>query len=155
MRDIAKMIIPAVAGGLVISVLGFIPIVNYLCCLYVPLGGLVSAALLKMMGKGEKLESNDGIVAGGLAGVVAALIYAAVNVLVMFLLVGMQVGFGALASANSQTIEPLLAFGTAGILQVIIMGAIAVAFVLLYLAVYVGFGAIGGAVGASLLYKKE
>ena len=155
MKEIGRMAVPAVAGGIMIAVFALIPFVNYLCCLYVPFGGFASAALLKMLGNGEKMKSGDGMKAGALAGVVAAVIYALVAVVILALITGVQVGLGAFASAASQTLDPLLAFGAMGLVQALVMGAIMIGFVAFYLLFYVSFGAIGGAIGESLLYKKE
>ena len=155
MASMGRMIIPALIGGIIISVCSMIPFVGYLCCLYVPFGGLVAAALTKSMGKeGEKLESGDGMTAGALAGVVAALLYALLMAVIALVFGGLQVGLGALAALASRSLEPLLAFGTMGIVYTVVMLLCALLVAVVYFAIYATLGAVGGMIGASMLYKK-
>lgn len=160
MANIGRMIIPAVAGGMLITIfslaLSVIPFATYVCCFaYIPFGGFISAALTKLMNGGEKLESRDGIVAGALAGFVAALLSAVVMLLLIFVFGGLQFGVGALGSLAANDLAPLLAFGGTGLIAAVVMLAVTIAITAFYFIVDGVLGAIGGAICAALLYRKS
>lgn len=160
MASIGRMIIPAVVGGMMITIfslmLSIIPLASYVCCfVYVPFGGFISAVATKMMSGGEKLESKDGMAAGALAGFVAALLSAVVMLLVIFVFGGLQLGVGALGSLAANDLAPLLAFGGTGLIASVVMLAVAIAITAFYFIVDGVLGAIGGAICAALMYGKN
>lgn len=75
---ITRYFLPALVGGLIAGVLSLIPIVNflnYLCCMWVIVGGVISSwLLLRRGGVSPDARLKQGATAGAFAGVVAALI---------------------------------------------------------------------------------
>ena len=67
------------AGGALFGVLSALPIVDTCCCLWMIGGGMV-AAYLTQQGRPEPIQLGDGALAGLLAGVVGAVIYAVASV---------------------------------------------------------------------------
>jgi hypothetical protein len=65
---------PAIAGGLLIGVLSVLPFVNFCCCLWVVIGGLL-AAYLRQQGQAEPLDAADAALVGLMAGVLGALLF--------------------------------------------------------------------------------
>jgi hypothetical protein len=76
---------PALLGGLLIGVLSSVPVVssaNACCCLWVLVGGVLTA-YLKQQNQPEPLETADAVLAGLLAGLIGAVIASIGNLLVL------------------------------------------------------------------------
>lgn len=76
-----KMLQPALLGGLMIGVLGALPIVNIAncCCLWV-IGGGVVASYLMQSSHPRPITAGDGAVVGLLAGVFGAIVWLIVSI---------------------------------------------------------------------------
>ncbi|MEW5983904.1 MAG: hypothetical protein AB1806_16245 [Acidobacteriota bacterium] len=76
------MLMPALWGGVTIGLLSALPVVgagNCCCCLWVVSGGVVAAYLLQA-NTAEPVALGDGALAGLLAGLFGAVVYAVVSV---------------------------------------------------------------------------
>jgi hypothetical protein len=75
-----KRLQPAVFGGLLIGVLSALPIVSVgnCCCLWIVGGGLLAAYLMQA-NHPEPIDLGDGAVAGLLAGIIGAFVWALVS----------------------------------------------------------------------------
>jgi hypothetical protein len=71
------------AGGAVFGVLSALPVVDTCCCLWMVCGGM-AAAYLTQQGRPEPIQLGDGALAGLLAGVAGAVIYAVTSLPVQF-----------------------------------------------------------------------
>ncbi len=72
------------AGGVVLGVLSALPIVDTCCCLWMIAGGMV-AAYLTQQNRPDPIQMGDGALAGLLAGIAGAVIYALVSLPVQFI----------------------------------------------------------------------
>ncbi len=134
MADISKMLVPAIAGGVVAGIATSIPIIkwlNVLCCLWFIIGGAIAAwMLIKSIGK---IKLTDGAIVGALSGIIAGIIAAVIGTI--FGIAGSIVNFP----------------GSSGIGIEVISGIIGV---FIYPIFGVVFGAIGGVIVAKLSESK-
>jgi len=70
---------PALLGGLIVGLLSAIPILNYCCCVWA-IGGGGLASYLYIKSSPTKINTGDGAMLGGLAGVIGAVLYLIVGV---------------------------------------------------------------------------
>lgn len=70
---------PSLKGGLVLGVLSGIPLVGCLCCIWVMGGGGLATWLLNKQRPGT-LKYGDGALAGGLSGIIGALVATVIGV---------------------------------------------------------------------------
>jgi len=148
MTQIKDMALPAIAGGVLASVITFIisflgsivPFIGFLnlCCfLWIIAGGFLAAYMLK--NKTGKIEMKDGAIVGVLSGVV----YAVMATLLISILIVLGSGISMAYGDMGQTVGVGAAFG----LMVIIISF------LINLVLGAIFGAIGGVIGAAVLKK--
>jgi hypothetical protein len=69
---------PALLGGLFIGVLSSLPVLNYCCCLWVIVGGMLTA-YLQQQRRTEPVEAGEAALGGLIAGLVGAVIALAVS----------------------------------------------------------------------------
>jgi hypothetical protein len=77
---------PAIIGGLVLGILYCIPFVNFCCCLWMVLGGVIASRALVKSSPVYPVKTGDGAVAGALAGVVGALVWLVIGIPIGLLL---------------------------------------------------------------------
>jgi hypothetical protein len=70
---------PALLGGLIVGLLSAIPILNYCCCVWA-IGGGGLASYLYIKSSPTKINTGDGAMLGGLAGIIGAVLYLIVGV---------------------------------------------------------------------------
>ncbi len=86
---------PALLGGLFIGVLSALPIIsagNLCCCLWI-IGGGIIAAYLVQVNSPTAMTTGDGAVAGLIAGVSGAAVYAVVSIPIKLLMAPFEVRF--------------------------------------------------------------
>src|SRR5687768_4898440 len=85
---------PAIIGGVVLGILSVIPFVNWVnfcCCLWAILGGLL-AAHLYVKSSPTPTSAGDGAIVGALAGVVGGVIVIFIGIPVSYLASGLMTG---------------------------------------------------------------
>jgi uncharacterized protein YneF (UPF0154 family) len=70
---------PALLGGLIVGLLSAIPILNYCCCVWA-IGGGGLASYLYIKSSPTRVNTGDGAMLGGLAGLIGAVLYLIVGV---------------------------------------------------------------------------
>ncbi len=149
------MLRSALLGGTLIGVWSVLPFFSQCCCLWVPLGGVLTAYLLQEASE-SAITVGDGAVAGLLAGIVGAILEAVLSVPVYFLVapfrarligwvlstgVGASGPFGSLPVSEQPTVLGAVSQAFVGLLAMLLVGAI--------------FATIGGMVGAALFARRR
>lgn len=75
---------PALLGGLIIGVLSLIPFVNYCCCIWAVLGGLLATFLYIRSAPGP-VSTGEGAQVGAISGVIGSVIYLIIGIPVALL----------------------------------------------------------------------
>src|SRR5262249_9523550 len=130
---------PALLGGLVAGILSVIPLVNYCCCIWAVLGGLL-AGFLYIKSSPVPVSTGEGAVVGVLAGVVGSIIY---------LIIGLPL---ALIFGTAQIEAALRQSGMAVPLSGI---ALVLLSMLLFVVLLLVFTAIGGLISVPIFGKKQ
>ena len=145
---------PALIGGVVLGLLSVIPFVNFVnfcCCLWAILGGML-ASHLYVKGSVTPVSTGDGAIVGALAGVVGGVIALVLGIPISILTSGLMTGFfvSLLEGINPSQAEMMRAQMEAG--QTVI-GAIVNGLILAVLLVI--FSTIGGLIGVSIFEKRK
>jgi hypothetical protein len=145
---------PALIGGVVLGLLSVIPFVNFVnfcCCLWAILGGML-ASHLYVKGSATPASSGDGAIVGALAGVVGGVIALVLGIPISILTSGLMTGFfvGLLEGINPAQAEMMRAQIEAG---QTVLGAIVNGLILAVLLVI--FSTIGGLIGVSIFEKRK
>lgn len=143
-------LISALIAGVVIGLLGNLPLlnlVNCILCLWVWLGGILAVFLYRRFEKGQSvLTAGQGAGLGALAGLIGAFVGVVVYALTSFISMPLYANM-----ARFFEIEGDLPFDTVSPSSVLASTFI---FFLLDVVLYPLFGAISGFITASLLVKK-
>ena len=143
---------PALIGGVILGILSAIPAVNYCCCIWAAVGGLI-AANMYIKSSPNPVTPADGAVVGAIAG--------AIGVVLIFVIgIPLQLIFGAammsMMSGIVQNADPSQA---AQMREAIAAGGIgfgrAIMSALMSGVVAVIFSALGGLLGVSLFEKRK
>src|SRR4029079_1927710 len=130
---------PALLGGLIVGVLSAIPFINYCCCIW-SIGGGAPAAFLLIKGSAVPVQTGDGAVVGGLAGVVGGIIY-----LVLGLPITIFFGMAAMEEQLSNSGVHLPFSGMILMIVASIAGAIFLAML----------ATLGGVIGVAIFEKRK
>jgi hypothetical protein len=149
------MLRPAALGGLFIGVLSALPIIgaaNCCCCLWIVAGGALSAYLAGS-GRATSLNPGEGAIVGGLAGVVGALVWIPVTIVVAIIMTPVEQAIVGSILSNARDLPPEVRemFENWGQSPSVVRYLIG--FILQFFAGGV-FGAIGGLVGA-MFFRKD
>jgi hypothetical protein len=144
---------PALLGGAFIGVLSALPFVsagNACCCLWVILGGVITAYLMQQ-NHAEPITLGDGAVGGFVAGLIGAVIYVVVAIPFSFLLGPMQRQMMDAMMANNPDFPPAMrdwiTSMSGGMLSIVL------SFTFMLVAGVI-FGTLGGVIGAAIFKKN-
>jgi len=147
-----EMFIPALIGGAVAGIISGIPVVGCFCCIWV-IGGAILAAYLLVKDSPVALSSGDGAIVGVFTGIVAAVVYSIVNILLKDL---NREFFQKLIERVAEYMEEM----PPGFEEMLEGGGIETSVPGFFLGlvvsaiVFSAFGALGGIIGISLFGKK-
>ena len=130
---------PALLGGLIVGVLSAIPFINYCCCIWT-LGGGALAAFLYIKRSPMPVNTADGAIVGGLAGVVGGVMY-----LILGLPIAILIGMG---SMEEQFARQGIHLPFSGVILMILFGIIG-AVILAVLTT------LGGIIGVAIFEKRK
>lgn len=144
---------PAIIGGVVLGILSVIPFVNWVnfcCCLWAILGGLL-ASHLYVKGSTTPASTGDGAIVGAMAGVVGGVIVIIIGIPVSYLASGVMTGIlvGFLEGLNPAQADMMRAQMEAQS----IAGHIVNGFILAVLLIV--FSTLGGLIGISIFEKRK
>jgi len=143
------MIVPALIAGVVVGIIGQIPLINCcnICCLWIIAGGALAAYLLS---RKDKIELVDGAVVGALSGLVYAVVATIVGFAVgqLISMLGLNLS---LLGGDTGSLDYMSQMGAN--LGVGVLGALIGLCVRLILGVV--FGAVGGVVATKALEKRK
>jgi hypothetical protein len=144
---------PAIIGGVVLGILSVIPFVNWVnfcCCLWAILGGLL-ASHLYVKGSPTPASTGDGAIVGAMAGAVGGVIAIIIGIPVSYLASGVMTGIlvGFLEGVNPAQAEMMRAQMEAQS----IAGHIVNGFILAVLLIV--FSTLGGLIGISIFEKRK
>jgi hypothetical protein len=144
---------PAIIGGVVLGILSVIPFVNWVnfcCCLWAILGGLL-ASHLYVKGSTTPASTGDGAIVGAMAGVVGGVIVIIIGIPVSYLASGVMTGIlvGFLEGMNPAQADMMRAQMEAQS----IAGHIVNGFILAVLLIV--FSTLGGLIGVSIFEKRK
>ncbi|HEX8149308.1 MAG TPA: hypothetical protein VF591_19150 [Pyrinomonadaceae bacterium] len=144
---------PALIGGVILGVLSAIPAVNYCCCIWALVGGLI-AANLYIKSSPNPVAPADGAVVGALAGVVGVVLIVVIGIPLQLVLgtALMSVMQGVMQNADPRQAEQFReAMAASG--GITIFSAIKGALITGVTAVI--FSAVGGLLGVALFEKRK
>lgn len=147
---------PALLGGVAIGVLSALPIINLgncLCCLWVILGGALSAWLLQQ-GSSTRIATLDGGVVGLFAGSIGGVIAGLISFVVNLAFGPMQAAMIQRTIEQSDDLPPELRALLEGLQTDAMLGVTVIAFSLVFVLVCAVVGTIGGLFGA-LIFGKD
>jgi hypothetical protein len=144
---------PAIIGGVVLGILSVIPFVNWVnfcCCLWAILGGLL-ASHLYVKSSPTPASTGDGAIVGALAGVVGGVIVIFLGIPISYLASGVMSGIlvGFLEGMNPAQAELMRAQLEAQSIAGHIVNGIILAVLL------VVFSTLGGLIGISVFEKRK
>lgn len=144
---------PALIGGLVMGVLGGLPIVsagNLCCCMWVILGGVLAAYVLQQ-NESAPITTSDGAMVGLLAGLVGAFVYLIISIPISFLIAPMErMVVQRMVERFGEMPPEFREFATRGVGQ----GLRLIAGFFFYLFVGAAFSTVGGIIGQAIFQKK-
>lgn len=151
----ASTLQPALLGGVAIGVLSALPVINLAncCCAWILFGGGLAAYLMQQNSP-TRISIGDGAIVGLLAGVIGALIWGVVSVVVNLTLGPFQAAMLQRVMENSQDLPPELRSLFEGLQGGVVFGAAWLVIMLVMLFVSALFGLIGGLFGA-LIFGKD
>jgi hypothetical protein len=146
---------PAALGGLFIGVLSALPLVstgNCCCCLWIVSGGAI-AAYLQVQQQNRSLTGGEGAAVGALAGVIGAIVWLPIVILVAIVLGPIQEAVVEMILRDVRDLPPEVREALERMGQP--EGAAAYVF-LFFFQLFIGsiFASIGGVLGA-MYFKKE
>lgn len=144
---------PAIIGGVILGVLSAIPAVNYCCCIWALVGGLV-AAHLYIKASPNPVTPADGAIVGAIAGGVGVVLIIVIGIPLNLILGAAMMSMmgGIMQNADpSQAAQLREAMAASG--GVTIFNAIKGAVISSVIAVI--FSAVGGLLGVALLEKRK
>jgi hypothetical protein len=140
---------PALLGGLFIGVLSSLPIVSACCCLWVVVGGVLTAYLQQQRSP-EPVEAAEAALGGVIAGLVGAMILIPISAASMLFVDFQQQIRGAMdqwwPQVPSDFRERVIAMST-GLTGVVVLAAFT-------LPMYAVLGMLGGLLGFAIFRKK-
>jgi hypothetical protein len=145
---------PALLGGLFIGVLSALPVVNsanFCCCLWVVVGGVLTA-YLQQQARPAPLDSTEAALGGLLAGAIGAVLYIAA----MAIMLSGAMGAGIIEQVR-QGIEEnpqVPAEVRDRIIDLVSGGGFLLLFAAITLPVYAVFGMLGSLLGLAIFRKK-
>ena len=142
----------ALIGGCVAGFLSVIPIVNllnFICCLWVLVGGGIAVYILTTSAPGP-ITYGNGAVVGLLAGIITGVIYWVINVLII-------AGFGTGLAYLEQLAERFPQFEEyLGMARTATVGAGMIIVVLFFIIIICAiFGTLGGVIGTAIFVRKK
>ena len=144
---------PALVGGLVMGVLGGLPIIsagNLCCCLWVITGGVIAAYVLQQ-NEAAPITTGDGAAVGLLAGIVGAFVYLIISIPISFLVAPMErMLFQRMVERFGDMPPEFREFASRGVTQ----GVRLMASFVMYLFVGSAFSTVGGVIGQAIFQKK-
>jgi hypothetical protein len=144
---------PALIGGVIVGILSAIPLVNYCCCIWALVGGLI-AANIYIKASPNPVTPADGAIVGAIAGVIGVVLIVVIGIPLQLILgtAVMSMMSGAMQNADpaqaAQFNEALAASGGVTVFNAI-KGA------LLSSVVAVIFSAVGGLLGVAIFEKRK
>ena len=145
---------PALIGGVVLGLLSVIPFVNFVnfcCCLWAILGGIL-AAHLYVKSSPTPVNAGDGAIVGALAGVVGGVIVVILGIPISLITSGLVSGFfvsliEGMDPSQADMMRRQIEAGQT------VAGAIVNAIILAVLLVV--FSTVGGLIGVSIFEKRK
>ena len=145
---------PAILGGLFIGILSSLPLVSALnacCCLWVIVGGVLTA-YLKQQQTPEPLETSDAVLAGLVAGVIGALLSMLGGFLVLSVTGPVWQETLRQQMESNPDVPPQV---RDMMMRLFTGGGIMVIWLVVTLPVYAGFAAVGALLGKAMFGKKK
>jgi hypothetical protein len=145
---------PALLGGLFIGVLSALPVVsaaNACCCLWVVVGGVLTA-YLQQSARPEPLDTGEAALGGLIAGVVGAVLYLLVLVLMLSGEIGQSVTEQLRAALESNPQIPTEVRDR--VLAITAGGSFVLLFGVIMVPVYGVFAMLGALLGVNFFRKK-
>jgi hypothetical protein len=142
---------PALIGGVILGILSAIPAVDYCCCIWAIIGGII-AANIYIKNSPTPVQPADGAVLGAIAGGIGAVLVIVLGIPLQ-LIVGsalMSMMQGIVQSANPEQAAQMREMMAAGVT----FGS-ALIHALIWAVLVVIFAAVGGLLGVSLFEKRK
>jgi hypothetical protein len=142
---------PALIGGVILGILSAIPAVDYCCCLWAIIGGVI-AANLYIKSSPSPVAPGDGAVLGAIAGAIGAAFIIVLGIPLQ-LIVGtalMSVLQGIIQNANPEQAAQMNEMMASGIT----FGR-AIIHALIWSVLVILFSAIGGLIGVAIFEKRK
>jgi hypothetical protein len=148
---------PVLLGGLVIGVLSALPLIafgNVCCCLWVLLGGGLTAYLMQQ-NHPEPIGVGDGAVGGLMAGAFGSVVWLVLSIGIRSVMAPFESAFAQRALENASDLPPAVRqiLENVGTGAVVGFGLILMFFVMLF--VFSLFGLMGGLFGALFFRKSQ
>jgi len=151
--DMNDKIKPALIGGVIVGILSAIPMVNYCCCIWAIVGGMV-AAHLYIKASPNPVSPADGAIVGAIAGAIGIVLIIVIGIPLQLILgtAMMSMMSGVMQNADpSQAAQFREAMAASG--GVTIFNAIKGAVISSVISVI--FSAVGGLLGVALFEKRK
>src|SRR5215204_2746285 len=142
---------PALIGGVILGILSAIPAVNYCCCIWAAVGGLI-AANMYIKSSPNPVTPADGAVVGAIAGAIGVVLIFVIGIPLQFIIgtAMMSMMSGVVENADPRQAAQMREMMAAGvgfgraILSALMTGVVAVI-----------FSALGGLLGVALFEKRK
>lgn len=142
---------PALIGGVILGILSAIPAVDYCCCIWAIIGGII-AANIYIKNSPTPVQPADGAVLGAIAGGIGAVLVIVLGIPLQ-LIVGtalMSMMQGIVQSANPEQAAQMREMMASGIS----FGS-ALVHALIWAVLVIIFAAVGGLLGVALFEKRK